>query len=283
MQNRIATLTIAGSDCSGGAGVQADLKTFAALGAYGASVITALTAQNTRGVSGIFPVPPAFVAEQIDAVLSDLSVQAVKTGMLGDAGVVLCVAQRLEKFRVENLVVDPVMVSKSGHHLLVPDAVSALRERLLPLARLITPNLPEAGVLLGREPQSLSEMEEAAVELSRFGSSAVLLKGGHGTDQQVTDVLWDGSEIHHFSSERLSVRHTHGTGCTLSAAIACHLGRGLSLRAAVQESRAYLLGALRTAYPIGQGIGPVNHLWNADSTRVSLTFHSGVPHGQASN
>lgn len=258
-------LTIAGSDSGGGAGIQADLKTFAAHGCYGMSVITALTAQNTLGVHSVMEAGEGIVEEQLEAVLSDMGCDAAKTGMPANEGLIGTVSRLLEKYGVGNLVVDPVMVSKNGHRLLRESAAEALREKLLPLAALATPNLEEVGVLLGRVPATLEEMEEAAKAVGRMGPRAVLVKGGHlGKNEAATDVHWDGAKIYRFTAERLNGRHTHGTGCTLSAAIASNLGRGLDVIEAVQAGKDYLTEALRRAYPVGKGIGPVNHLWDLE-------------------
>ncbi|MBI5154521.1 bifunctional hydroxymethylpyrimidine kinase/phosphomethylpyrimidine kinase [Candidatus Poribacteria bacterium] len=255
-------MTIAGSDSGGGAGIQADLKTIAAHGCYGLSVLTALTAQNTRGVQAIHDVPPAFVRQQLDSVLSDIGCDAAKTGMLSRPEVIEAVAERLAVFAVPNLVVDPVMVSKSGHRLLGEDAVEALVRRLIPMARVITPNAEEAAVLLGRPVRTFEEAESAARDLARLGPRAVLVKGGHleGADRAV-DFLWEPSGVTAFDAPRLDARHTHGTGCTLSAAIAANLGRGLALAQAVRAAKEYLEGAMRNAYEVGGGISPVNHQW----------------------
>lgn len=259
-------LTIAGSDSGGGAGIQADLKTFMAHGCYGASVVVALTAQNTRGVAAIHDAPADFVRAQLDAVLADIGCDAAKTGMLSRADIIEVVADRCATFAVPNLVVDPVMVSKSGHRLLRDDAVDALRARLVPMARLITPNAEEAGVLLGRAVRSVDDAREAARALAQFGSRAVLVKGGHleHADRAV-DVLWQPSGIDVFESPRLDVRHTHGTGCTLSAAIAANLGLGMALPDAVRAARDWLRGAMESAFEVGGGISPVNHLWRKDA------------------
>jgi hydroxymethylpyrimidine/phosphomethylpyrimidine kinase len=260
-------LTIAGSDSSGGAGIQADLKAFSALGAYGASVITALTAQNTLGVQGIFPVSPHFVRAQMDSIFSDLSVGAVKIGMLGTAPIVEAVADGLRRWRPRWIVLDPVMVAKGGHKLLQDEAVDAVRQHLLPLAHLVTPNLPEAGVLLAEEPPSERRaMPAAAARLQGMGARNVLLKGGHLDTADSPDLLLHGGEIHWLDAERVPTARTHGTGCTLSAAITAGLARGRSLPAAVLAAKRYLAGAIRAAdaLGVGQGHGPVHHfhrLW----------------------
>ncbi len=254
------TLTIAGSDSGGGAGIQADLKTFMAHGAYGASVITGITAQNTCGVYAVELLPPALVAAQIDAVLSDIGADAVKTGMLGSAEIIETVAAKLQEYGVSNLVVDPVMVAKSGDRLLAEEAVAALRDRLLPLALIVTPNLPEAGVLLGRAVESESDMRTAVCDLHMFGSRYVLLKGGHLAGDPL-DLLYDGDRIIELQSPRIPTRHTHGTGCTYAAAITALVARGLEVEQAVRDARAYLIGAIEHAQAIGGGHSPVNHLY----------------------
>jgi hydroxymethylpyrimidine/phosphomethylpyrimidine kinase len=262
-------LSIAGSDPSGGAGIQADLKAFSALGAYGMAALTALTAQNTRGVTGVHPVPPDFVAAQIDAVFADVRVDAVKVGMVGTAGAAAAVADALARNRARAVVVDPVMVAKSGHRLLDDDAVATVRDRLLPLALVATPNLPEAGVLLGREaPADLDGMRAAAADLHRLGPQLVLLKGGHLDGEASPDLLYDGARFVELPAPRVATRNTHGTGCTLSSAIAALLPQRASSDEAVAEAKAYLTAALRAGnrLKVGGGHGPVHHfhaLWPA--------------------
>lgn len=256
-------LTIAGSDSSGGAGIQADLKTFAAHGVYGASVLTALTAQNTTGVHAIHTPPAEFFLQQLQATMEDLEVASIKTGMLSNAEVIVALAQELEPHEVQHLVVDPVMVSKSGHRLLTEDAVEALRALLLPMAAVITPNLPEVEVLLGWRPMNQEEMAQAAWELHELGARAVVVKGGHlGSDPaHSNDLYFDGTTTRILAGPRLDVVHTHGTGCTLSAAIAANLALGYPTEEAVFRAKDYLVGAMKAAYPVGRGTGPVNHLW----------------------
>lgn len=254
-------LTIAGSDSGGGAGVQGDLKTIAAHGCYGMSVITAITAQNTMGVSAVSDVAPEMVVAQLEATVNDIGVDAAKMGMLSRPETIVAISDYIRFRPLPRLVLDPVMVSKGGHRLLQPEAVRALKLQLFPFATLITPNLPEVGELLGVVPGTVAEMESAARELGEMTPGAVLVKGGHGGSETIVDVLWDGSAVHHFTSKRLSATHTHGTGCTLSASIACHLGMGFSIVESVSRARAYLLAAMEAAYPLGRGIGPVNHLW----------------------
>jgi hydroxymethylpyrimidine/phosphomethylpyrimidine kinase len=257
-------LTIAGSDSSGGAGIQADLKTFSAFGVYGASAITALTAQNTRGVAGVEPVAASFVVAQIEAVLSDLDVGAIKTGMLANAGIVEAVARCLRAAQRRPLVVDPVMVATSGDPLLAADAVETMKRQLIPLASLITPNLPEAAWLLGAKPAGDdAEAIEQAKALHALGCGAVLLKGGHGAGETAVDILCDGEGVEPFVRPRIDTVHTHGTGCTLSAAIAALLAQGVALREAVARAKAYVWQALEAgrALGVGQGNGPVDHLF----------------------
>jgi hydroxymethylpyrimidine/phosphomethylpyrimidine kinase len=259
-------LTIAGSDSSGGAGIQADLKTFSALGVYGASVITALTAQNTRGVSGIHDVPAEFVTRQIDAVFADLTIGAVKIGMLSQAGTIVAVADGLARSRATRIVLDPVMVATSGDSLLAPAAVDALRQRLMPVALLLTPNLPEAAALLATtiatdEPT----MAAQGRALLALGPQGVLMKGGHAGGAESVDLLLerDGGDVRmtRFAAPRIATRNTHGTGCTLSSAITAGLALGLDLIAATGQAKAYLTAAIAAAdrLDIGAGHGPVHH------------------------
>lgn len=263
-----SALTIAGSDSGGGAGIQADLKTFSALGVYGASAITAITAQNTRAVTAIGETPPDLVAAQIEAVLGDIDIHAIKIGMLGSAAVIAAVAGALDARSVP-VVLDPVMVAKSGDVLLRDDAVAALAEMLVPRADLLTPNLPEAARLLGCAPaQDADEMAAQARGLIARGARAVLLKGGHGSGPVCTDLLVTQASARAFTAARLPTRNTHGTGCTLSAAIAAWLARGADLETAVARAHAWLQGAIKAAdgLHIGAGHGPVHHfhaLWDA--------------------
>lgn len=261
-------LSIAGTDPTGGAGIQADLKAFSAMGAYGMSVITAVVAQNTRGVRSFRALDPAFVAEQVDAVFEDVRVDAVKIGMVATAEIVEAIADRLVHHGTTNIVLDPVMVAKSGDHLLLPDAVDALRRRLVPLATVITPNLPEAAVLLDEpEAESLDRMHGAADRLLDLGSAWVLMKGGHLPGDESVDVLAGPGTSIDLRAPRIGTRNSHGTGCTLAAAIAALLPR-LPVEEAVREAKAYLSGALAHAdeLQVGQGQGPVHHfhaLWPA--------------------
>lgn len=253
-------LTIAGSDSGGGAGIQADLKTFMAHGVYGASAITAITAQNTIEVRAVVMLEPAMVVAQIEAVLDDIGADAVKTGMLGNAAIIEAVADTLDRYRVERLVIDPVMVAKSGARLLEEDAITTLRERLLPLALVITPNLPEASVLLNRQVTDEHDMAEAARDLHVLGPRYVLLKGGHLPGSAVVDLLYNGEQLIELRAQRLETNHTHGTGCTYAAAIAALIARGLPVEQAVRKAHAYLHDAIVSAPAIGKGYGPVNHL-----------------------
>ncbi len=256
-----SVLSVAGSDPSGGAGIQADLKTFSALGAYGAAAITALTAQNTRGVTGVFPVPASFVTDQLDALFTDLDIRAVKTGMLGGPDVVGAVAAAIERYRVSNLVIDPVMVATSGDRLVSDETVEAIRDRLAPLATIITPNLPEAAALLGWDAVLPETATKAAEELRSLGTHAVLVKGGHGDGPDAVDVLADPDGTREYRAPRVHTRNTHGTGCTLSSAIAARLAQGAPLREAVAVAKRYVTGALRAAdsLRVGHGAGPVHH------------------------
>jgi len=253
-------LTIAGSDSGGGAGVQADLKTFTALGVFGASVVTALTAQNTLGVQAVHTVPPDFVAQQMDSVLTDIPIRAAKTGMLVDAAIVEVVAAKIRQYQVRPLVVDPVMVAKSGDRLLADGAVQALIRQLLPLATLITPNLGEAELLLGSPVRDLPTMREAAKRLFNFGCGAVLVKGGH-LPKGATDVLYDGEEVTEFPAPHLDTQNTHGTGCTLSAAVAGYLAQALPLRESVRAAKEFITEAIAKAPEgLGTGHGPLHHM-----------------------
>jgi len=256
-------LTIAGSDSGGGAGIQADLKTFSAIGCFGLSVVTALTAQNTVAVTAIHPVPPEFITRQLDAVLTDIGVDAVKIGMLHSPDVIEAVADALRRHAVTNIVLDPVMVAKSGDKLLQDDAVAALKSSLVPMADVITPNLPEAGVLLGRDVNSEKEMAAACRELARLGCRAVLLKGGHLEGAQSPDLLYVGGAADPLRLEagRIDTPNSHGTGCTLSSATAAYLALGHPIETAVRKAKQYVLMALTTGaeYTLGQGHGPVHH------------------------
>jgi len=252
-------LTIAGSDSGGGAGIQADLKTFAALGVYGMSVLTAITAQNTVGVRAVHELPAEFVAAQIDAVMEDIGADAAKTGMLANAAIIDVVARKVHEHGIANLVVDPVMVAKSGDPLLRRDAVAALKATLLPLAQVVTPNVPEAEEILGRRLVAEEDFRRAAVDIHALGPRHVVIKGGH-REGEALDLFYDGREFRELSAPRLATRHTHGTGCTFAAAIAALLARGLLAADAVAGAKEYLTQAIAQAFPIGRGYGPVHHL-----------------------
>ncbi|NBU42577.1 MAG: bifunctional hydroxymethylpyrimidine kinase/phosphomethylpyrimidine kinase [Betaproteobacteria bacterium] len=264
-------LTIAGSDSGGGAGIQADLKTFAALGCYGMTAITALTAQNTVGVQGIHAVPPAFLRSQLQSVIEDIGVDAVKIGMLHEPGVVEVVAWAIQHYQLQRVVLDPVMVATSGDRLIADATVRVLVDQLFPLATVITPNLDEASLLLGRPIAAVSDLSGAAQALLSQGARAVLLKGGHLPGDQVFDVLARPGHVDMvLSSARMASRNTHGTGCTLSSAIAAHLALGEPLERAVRAARQYILGAIQAGagVQVGHGHGPLNHGYSPLATRV---------------
>jgi hydroxymethylpyrimidine/phosphomethylpyrimidine kinase len=257
-------VTIAGSDSSGGAGIQADLKTFAALGVYGASVIAVLTAQNTRGVTAIHNVPADFIAAQIDAVFSDLDVAAVKIGMLSQVSAIQAVAKGLDRYKAKNIVLDPVMIATSGDRLLAADAVAALRAQLIPRALVVTPNLSEAAALTGASPaRNEEEMAVQARQILALGAATVLIKGGHGTGTESVDLLIGQGEVIRLSAMRIATRNTHGTGCTLSSAIAAGLAKGLDLAAAAHDAKAYVTTAIAAAdqLKVGHGNGPLHHFF----------------------
>ncbi len=253
-------MTIAGSDSGGGAGVQADLKTFAALGVYGTSVLTAITAQNTVAVIAVHEVPTDIIAAQIAAVMDDIGADAVKTGMLSSRAIVELVAAELKRRRVRQLVVDPVMVSKSGDSLLRQEAVEALRSRLVPLAAVVTPNIPEAEVLTGLKIASDADVRRAAERIIGLGARAVVVKGGH-REGPATDLFYDGARFQEFGAERILTTNTHGTGCTFASAVAAGLARGMSVLEAVALAKVYVTEAIRHSFPIGQGHGPLNHFY----------------------
>ena len=265
------TLTIAGSDSGGGAGIQADLKTFSAMGTYGASVLTALTAQNTLVVTAIHDVPTDFIAAQMDAVFSDLDVKAVKIGMLSQPAIIETVASSLRKHKVKQIVLDPVMVAESGDPLLAADAVSSLVEHLFPLASLITPNLHEGARLLNQDMATTNEaMEQQAAHLQAMGANAVLIKGGHSAGRDAADVLVSDGKVRWYSAPFIETKNTHGTGCALSSAITARLAHGDELSVAVESAKLWLTGAIKHAYElaVGAGAGPVHHfysLWKQSS------------------
>ena len=251
-------LTIAGSDCTGGAGIQADLKTFSALGVFGMSAIVSVVAENTCRVLSIWDLPPESIRDQLDAVFEDMPVDGVKVGMLSHAAQMEAVAEKLRQYRPPFAVVDPVMVAKGGCALLDPAALDTLRREIVPLAALLTPNLPEAEALVGRKLPTGEDRRAACVELGKMGAGAVLLKGGH-LEGEPRDLLWDGEHFHVFPGVRIHTLHTHGTGCTLSSAVAAHLARGFSLPQAVETSKEYVTEAIRRAPGLGRGHGPVHH------------------------
>ncbi len=261
-------LVIAGSDSGGGAGIQADIKTITALGAYAATAVTALTAQNTLGVQGIVPVPPDFVRRQIASVLADIGADVVKTGMLGDAATLEAVAEEIAGYGLP-VVVDPVMVAKGGACLLAADAVAALKRRLIPLACIITPNLPEAEVLAGMAIPDLAAMRQAAAVLLMLGAPAVLLKGGHLPGDAVVDLLATEDGVVELAAPRITSRNTHGTGCTLASAIAAGLAQGMALEASVRRARAFVRAAIAAAPGFGRGHGPMNHAVTVDPGRIT--------------
>jgi hydroxymethylpyrimidine/phosphomethylpyrimidine kinase len=254
-------LTIAGSDSGAGAGIQADLKTFAALGVYGTSAITAITAQNTRGVTGIFELSPEMIAAQIDAVVQDIGADAVKTGMLSSSAIIEVVAEKIREYRLPNLVVDPVMVAKSGDLLLRTEAIEALKSQLIPLAAVVTPNLPETEQLTGIQGTRVESLKDAARKIIGLGAKSVVIKGGHRKGP-ATDLFYDGKKFHSFTAARISTTNTHGTGCTFSAAIAANLAKGEKLEQAVTHAKVYMTRAIRKSFSIGAGHSPVHHFHN---------------------
>ncbi|MBP2625831.1 MAG: phosphomethylpyrimidine kinase [Firmicutes bacterium] len=254
-------LTIAGSDSSGGAGIQADLKSFSANGVFGMSVITAVTAQNTQGVFAVQDIDVDVIEKQIAAIFDDITVDGVKIGMVSRSETIRVVAAGLTKYNATNIVVDPVMISKSGYYLLKPDAVEAMISCLLPLATIVTPNIPEAEEIAGIGITSLEDMEAAARIIHSIGPKYVLLKGGH-REEDATDILFDGDNFQYLTSPRIATKNTHGTGCTLSAAIAANLARGYNAYEAVACGKEYITTAIEHSFPIGKGVGPVHHFYN---------------------
>jgi hydroxymethylpyrimidine/phosphomethylpyrimidine kinase len=255
-------LTIAGSDSGGGAGIQADLKTFAALGVYGASVITAVTAQNTVEVRDWLAMPNDLVAKQIDAVLADIGADAVKTGMLANAAIIETVVTKIHEHGIENLVVDPVMVAKGGHKLLEDSAAAAMVERLLPLAAVVTPNIPEAEVIVGNAITTWGDVRDAAEKILSMGARSVVVKGGHFEHEDTsTDLYYDGKSFREYNAIRVKSPNTHGTGCTFASAIAAGLARGSGMADAIAIAKSYVTLAIQHAYPIGHGHGPVHHFY----------------------
>ncbi len=267
MAPRIATaLTIAGSDSGGGAGIQADLKTFAALGVYGTSAITAITAQNTVGVISVEALSADLVTAQIEAVVGDIEIHATKTGMLANVAIVEAVAAAIQALALPLVVVDPVMVAKSGDRLLTDDAVQALRVKLLPRATVVTPNIPEAEALTGMAIRTLDDVYEAARRIHGLGPRAVIVKGGHGEGPDLVDLLFDGERMFEFHTPRIATRNTHGTGCTFASALAALLARNLSLSDATEQAQRYVVGAIGHGLAIGHGHGPLDHFWERRSS-----------------
>jgi hydroxymethylpyrimidine kinase/phosphomethylpyrimidine kinase len=263
-------LTIAGSDSGGGSGIQADLKTILSLGGYGMSVVTAVTAQNTLGIQGMVPISPEFVALQLESTLGDIGADCVKTGMLVNSEIVSVVAEKVAKYQIEKVVVDPVLASEWGSVLLDPEGRKAVVKELFPVAYLLTPNIPEAEILTGKTITTVSDMKKAAKKLQKMGPKYVLVKGGHLKEMAV-DVLHDGSQHYEFSTQRVRTRHTHGTGCTLASAIATRLAQGISLMECIDQAKRYLYRALRFSLSLGGGIGPTNHF--ASITREIARTH----------
>ena len=251
-------MTIAGSDSGGGAGIQADLKTFSALGVFGTSTLTAITAQNTVGVTAVHEVPTDVISAQIDAVITDIGADAVKTGMLSSSAIVETVAEAIRRHGITNLVVDPVMVAKSGDRLLREEAIASICNSLLPLAAVVTPNIPEAEDLTGLTISADDDVRQAAVSIIEMGARTVVIKGGH-RDGPPTDVFYDGARFQEFTTERIPSTNTHGTGCTFASAVAAGLAHGLEPPAAVAQAKEYVTEAIRASYPIGQGHGPLHH------------------------
>lgn len=254
-------LSIAGSDCSGGAGIQADLKTFSALGVYGMSVIASVVAENTSRVLAITDISPVMVAKQIDAVFEDIEVDAVKVGMLSSPQYMEEVTAKLKYYHPANIVIDPVMYAKNGCPLMEKAAVRTLNQTLLPLADVLTPNIPEAEQMTGKKIGSVRAMENAAIEICRMGCKAVVVKGGHSS-RSALDVLFDGKDIYHFDAARINTKNTHGTGCTFSSAIAALLANGMDLREAVRQAKAYVTMAIEHSLDIGKGCGPTHHFYH---------------------
>ncbi|MBD3289486.1 bifunctional hydroxymethylpyrimidine kinase/phosphomethylpyrimidine kinase [candidate division KSB1 bacterium] len=260
-------LTIAGSDSGGGAGIQADLKTFMAFGVYGMSAITALTAQNTIGVQGVYEVSPDFIRKQIKSIMSDIGTDAAKTGMLANSEIVVAVADAIREFSIPNVVIDPVMVAKGGDPLLAEAARVTIREKLIPLATVVTPNLYEAEVLLNRKITTLDEMKQAAMDLRETGCRWIVVKGGHlAGEPDAVDVVYDGQDFTLLRSERFNTKNTHGTGCTFSSAIAAGLAKGYMPLNAIKSAKQYISAAIRENVPLGHGHGPTNHFVGTSTT-----------------
>ncbi|WP_300350803.1 bifunctional hydroxymethylpyrimidine kinase/phosphomethylpyrimidine kinase [Clostridium sp.] len=261
MSKVINALTIAGSDSSGGAGIQADIKSFSANGVFGMSIITAITAQNTQGVFGIMDVTPEIIEKQIDVIFDDIKVDAIKIGMVSKIESIEAISRALRRAnKLPQIVLDPVMISKSGFNLLSRDAKDSLVKNLIPLATLITPNLPEAEELLNREIHTLDDMKKAAIDIKKMGAKYVLIKGGH-LEGEATDLLYDGENFEIFEEKRINTKHTHGTGCTLSSAITANLAKGMNIVDAVKEGKKYITEAIKHGFKLGKGVGPTHHFY----------------------
>jgi len=260
-------LTIAGSDSCGGAGIQADLKTFSALGTYGLSVITAVTAQNTTGVFNVREMEPEIIRDQIDCLFADINIHAIKIGMVSSIAIIDTIGECLKKHHAENIVLDPVMVSKSGCHLLQPDSKDRLIKVLFPLALVVTPNLYEAEVITGERIETLKDMEEAAIKIHKLGAKNVVVKGGH-LSGDATDVFYDGREFSYLKGTRIETKNTHGTGCTFSSAIAAQIAKGYPVLEAVRLAKKYITGAIENSLELGRGVGPTNHFFNCQFTSL---------------
>ncbi|MBR7554665.1 bifunctional hydroxymethylpyrimidine kinase/phosphomethylpyrimidine kinase [Allobacillus sp. GCM10007491] len=252
-------LTIAGSDSGGGAGIQADLKTFQELDAYGMSIITAVTAQNTLGVHGVYPVPIEGIVEQIDAIGNDMGTNALKTGMLFSSEIIEAVSERIHHYQWDNVVIDPVMIAKGGAKLLQDEAVNALIDTLIPLSTVVTPNIPEAEMITNRKINTVEDRKKAAKDIVQMGATSVVMKGGHGSADDVVDLFFDGETFVEMTSPRIDTRHTHGTGCTFSAAITAELAKGVEIKQAVLTAKDFIRAAIETELGIGEGHGPTNH------------------------
>jgi hydroxymethylpyrimidine/phosphomethylpyrimidine kinase len=262
----LQVLTIASSDSGSGAGIQADIKTFAAMGVFGTSVIVALTAQNTKEVRSVFAVDVKFIEDQLDVIFEDFDIKAIKIGMLFDEKIIAIVSQKLQQYKAQNIVLDPVMISKSGAKLLKDTSIKMMKEKLMPIASLITPNIPEAMELTGTKIENIKEMEEAARLISELGCKNVLLKGGHLKDEIITDVLYNENNFYYFKSQKIATKNTHGTGCTYSSAIAANLAKSFDMVQAVSKAKEYVFNTIKHAdkLMVGKGFGPLNHFYFID-------------------
>lgn len=262
----LQVLTIASSDSGAGAGIQADLKTFAAMGVYGTSVIVALTAQNTKEVRSVSAVDVTFIADQLDVIFEDFDIKAIKIGMLFDESIIDIVSNKLQQYNAQNIVLDPVMVSKSGAKLLKDSAINMMKEKLIPISTVVTPNIPEAIELTGTRIENVKEMEEAAKLISEMGCKNVLVKGGHLKDETITDVLYNNSNFHYFNSQKIITKNTHGTGCTYSSAIAANLAKNVDIIEAVSKAKEYVFNTIKYAdkLMVGKGFGPLHHFYFID-------------------